>query len=192
MSARARMTHGRSLAVRAGGRWGRALLAGACSLVVGLAGCSTGAEPRVPAARSTLRVENSQCWGTQCVTLGVAMYPRSWLSHVSDSSLAGVWLGYVQGPTACFSIPEIDTLTVVHRDSAGVVLDSAQYFWTPDDPNGVFLGVFALLLPIAASRSFVPARSEGWLMTVPDSVFFKGQIPVRARVTPDSACAPDS
>lgn len=190
MNGPGRRTKQRPVAARHGRAWRRMFLAGGCSLFVGVAGCSTGTGPREPALRPTLLVENPMCVGQDCATLGVAMYVRSWLDHVSDSSLAGVWLGYVEGPETCFALPTADTLTVPRPDSAGVATDSARYSWSPDDPNGVFLGVFMRLTSAAVSREFVPARSQGWLMRMPDSVPYGAVVRVPLRAA--APCTPGS
>lgn len=158
-----------------------------CGLLFGAVACSTATAPPATASHPTLSVSNPFCDSAgNCTPLGVAIYLRSWLGHVSDSAQAGVWLGYVQGSGACFAIPSADTLVKV----VGAA-DTTRYIWTPSNPQGAFVGVFGFGVPMAVSHTFIPGRSLGWRLQVLDSVPYLSRM-FWAPVSKTEACTPGS
>jgi hypothetical protein len=133
------------------------------TLVLGvatLANCSSPSEPssQGPPApylpEPTVLITNPTCDSDGCELLYIGMFAWKWL-HYAPVPPWGGRFGTVEGPETCLRFPGLDTLRVHRVDSLGNVVHTREYYWRPDDPEGVFLVVGYTQM----TETFIPLHS---------------------------------
>jgi hypothetical protein len=142
-------------------------------LLLSTSACSSSTEP---GAAGTLLVVNATCDSGACTPLSVYAFPEN-----QPHTPGGFWaieLGLVMGPVSCFALPRSRHFDVTNADTGATI----TYTWTADDPVAVgAVAAYASHFPSPTSDTFVPARSAGWRVTLPDG----------GGVAEDQACEPE-
>lgn len=129
------------------------------ALIPLLAACSSSLEPGRPA---TLLVENTTC-DAVCSPIEILLFPKD-----QPRTPGGSWsipVGTVTTRLACLTIPAADSFRIFMNDSL-----EKTFRWTRADAaelGAIAEGGFRLMAG-PQTADFVPARSPGWRVALPD------------------------